>query len=127
MAQPIGKPIQSTTKIFPSGEKNYRQLKCLLHDYSIHIHTVNTYTHSNRRCFIGSYRRQRSPDVEPPSVDRDNRTVMCMQLSARVSNRDLEDFFSRAGVVSLSLLLSTLLPFLLAEFFLCTLPFLPGS
>ena len=85
-----------------------------------------TYTHCNRRCFIGSYRRQRSPDVEPPSVDRDNRTVMCMQLSARVSNRDLEDFFSRAGVVSLSPSLYS--PFLSpGGIFLCTLPFLPGS
>lgn len=40
-----------------------------------------------------------SPDPEPPSEDRDHRTVMCMQLSARVTSKELENFFGKIGQV----------------------------
>ena len=41
----------------------------------------------------------RSPDVEPPSEERDKRTVMCMQLSAHVGPSELEEFFQKVGQV----------------------------
>ena len=40
-----------------------------------------------------------SPDPEPPNEDRDRRTVMCMQLSARVGPKELEEFFQQVGQV----------------------------
>jgi len=40
-----------------------------------------------------------SPEPEPPSEDRDRRTVMCMQLSARVGPKELEEFFQKVGQV----------------------------
>ena len=40
-----------------------------------------------------------SPDVEPPSEERDKRTVMCMQLSAHVGPSELEEFFQKVGQV----------------------------
>lgn len=40
-----------------------------------------------------------SPDPEPPSEERDRRTVMCMQLSARVGPKELEEFFQKVGQV----------------------------
>ena len=47
------------------------------------------------------YRRVggRSPDPEPPSEERDRRTVMCMQLSKFVGPKELEDFFQQVGQV----------------------------
>ena len=47
----------------------------------------------------GPQRRPRSPDPEPPSEERDRRTVMCMQLSARVGRQELLDFFQDVGGV----------------------------
>ena len=44
-------------------------------------------------------RRQRSPDPEPPTEDKDRRTVMCMQLAARVGRDELIEFFKSAGKV----------------------------
>ena len=41
----------------------------------------------------------RSPDIEPPSEDRDKRTVMCMQLSSSVGPSELEEFFQKVGQV----------------------------
>lgn len=38
------------------------------------------------------------PDLTPE--ERDARTVFCMQLSARIRPRDLEEFFSSVGKVS---------------------------
>ena len=43
--------------------------------------------------------RPRSPDPQPPSEDRDKRTVMCMQLAARVGPKELEEFFQKVGQV----------------------------
>ena len=43
--------------------------------------------------------RQRDPDPEPPSEDRDRRTVMCMQLSAKVGPKEMEEFFQKVGQV----------------------------
>jgi len=40
-----------------------------------------------------------SPEPKPPSEDWDRRTVMCMQLSARVSPKELEEFFQKVGQV----------------------------
>ncbi|CAL1539372.1 unnamed protein product [Lymnaea stagnalis] len=41
--------------------------------------------------------RQREPELTPE--ERDVRTVFCMQLSARIRPRDLEEFFSSVGKV----------------------------
>jgi len=35
--------------------------------------------------------------MEEPSEERDKRTVMCMQLAARVGKRELEEFFESTG------------------------------
>ena len=40
-----------------------------------------------------------SPEPEIPSEDRDRRTVMCMQLAARVGPSQLEEFFQKVGQV----------------------------
>lgn len=40
--------------------------------------------------------------------ERDARTVFCMQLAARIRPRDLEDFFSAVGKVTLFSLLVSL-------------------
>ena len=48
---------------------------------------------------LGPPARRPSPNAEPPSEDRDRRTVMCMQLSAKVSPKDLEEFFQKVGQV----------------------------
>lgn len=48
----------------------------------------------------GPVKRNRSPDPEPPSEDKDRRTVMCMQLAAKVGRDELIDFFKSAGKVS---------------------------
>ena len=45
------------------------------------------------------YRRERSPVLTPE--ERDARTVVCMQLAARIKSRDLEEFFSSVGKVCL--------------------------
>ena len=42
----------------------------------------------------------RGPDPEMTPEERDARTVFCMQLSARIRPRDLEEFFSSVGKVS---------------------------
>lgn len=42
-------------------------------------------------------KRQKTPELTPE--ERDARTVFCMQLSARIRPRDLEDFFSAVGKV----------------------------
>lgn len=39
----------------------------------------------------------RSPEQEEPSEERDKRTVMCMQLGARVGKHELEEFFGSMG------------------------------
>lgn len=44
----------------------------------------------------------REPELTPE--ERDIRTVFCMQLSARIRPRDLEEFFSAVGKVMLHLL-----------------------
>ncbi|XP_065915314.1 RNA-binding protein 39-like isoform X2 [Dysidea avara] len=41
--------------------------------------------------------KQPSPEMEEPSEERDKRTVMCMQLAARVGKRELEEFFASTG------------------------------
>lgn len=43
--------------------------------------------------------------------ERDARTVFCMQLAARIRPRDLEEFFSAVGKVSIALYLKNLLGF----------------
>ncbi len=48
---------------------------------------------------FGPMRRPRSPDPEPPTEDKDRRTVMCMQLAANVDRDVLIDFFKPAGKV----------------------------
>ena len=40
-----------------------------------------------------------SPEPELPSEDRDRRTVMCMQLAAKVGPKHLEEFFQKVGQV----------------------------
>lgn len=44
-------------------------------------------------------RRSPSPPKELPLEERDQRTVFCMQLAARVRQNDIEEFFSNAGKV----------------------------
>lgn len=44
-----------------------------------------------------SRERRNEPDLTPE--ERDSRTVFCMQLSARIRPRDLEEFFSSVGKV----------------------------
>ncbi|XP_025114772.1 RNA-binding protein 39-like isoform X1 [Pomacea canaliculata] len=51
-----------------------------------------------RRGFSKSPLRQSMPEITPE--ERDARTVICMQLSARIRARDLEEFFSSVGKVS---------------------------
>lgn len=53
----------------------------------------------------GPVKRGRSPDPEPPSEDRDRRTVMCMQLAAKVGRDELIEFFKSAGKVLLTLIM----------------------
>ena len=43
------------------------------------------------------HRRPPSPEQEEPSEERDKRTVMCMQLGARVGKHELEEFFAGMG------------------------------
>lgn len=53
-------------------------------------------------CTIMYVRRRvggRSPDPEPPSEEKDRRTVMCMQLAAFVGPKELEEFFQKVGQV----------------------------
>lgn len=45
----------------------------------------------------------REPELTPE--ERDVRTVFCMQLSARIRPRDLEEFFSSVGKVIVFMLL----------------------
>ena len=47
----------------------------------------------------------REPPQEMTPEERDARTVFCMQLSARIRPRDLEEFFSSVGVVCILLLM----------------------
>ena len=42
---------------------------------------------------------RRLPEPELTPEERDQRTVFCMQLSARIRARDLEEFFSAVGKV----------------------------
>ena len=42
------------------------------------------------------------PEYEMTPEERDARTVFCMQLSARIRPRDLEEFFSSVGKVCLT-------------------------
>lgn len=42
-------------------------------------------------------KKEKTPDLTPE--ERDQRTVFCMQLSARIRPRDLEDFFTAVGRV----------------------------
>ena len=42
----------------------------------------------------------REPPADLTPEERDARTVFCMQLSARIRPRDLEEFFSSVGLVS---------------------------
>ena len=44
----------------------------------------------------------KSPELTPE--ERDARTVFCMQLSARIRPRDLEDFFTAVGKVKIRFL-----------------------
>ncbi|KAI8149312.1 hypothetical protein BJV82DRAFT_642019 [Fennellomyces sp. T-0311] len=44
-------------------------------------------------------RRARSPSPPIPEEVRDRRTIFVMQLAARLTSRELEDFFSQAGKV----------------------------
>lgn len=41
--------------------------------------------------------RAPSPEQEEPSEERDKRTVMCMQLAAKVGKHELEEFFASLG------------------------------
>ena len=41
----------------------------------------------------------RSPEPDMPSEDRDRRTVMVMQLAAKVNPQVLEEFFQKVGQV----------------------------
>ncbi|KAK0044455.1 RNA-binding protein 39 [Biomphalaria pfeifferi] len=50
-----------------------------------------------KRTEIPRVERQREPELTPE--ERDIRTVFCMQLSARIRPRDLEEFFSSVGKV----------------------------
>ncbi|OTF77165.1 RNA-binding protein 39-like protein, partial [Euroglyphus maynei] len=45
------------------------------------------------------HRRTPSPPKELPLEERDQRTVFCMQLAARVRQSDIDEFFSNAGKV----------------------------
>jgi RNA-binding protein 23/39 len=56
-----------------------------------------TRSRSSRRDYSSTRKRERSPELTPE--ERDQRTVFCMQLSARIRPRDLEEFFSQVGKV----------------------------
>lgn len=47
------------------------------------------------------YCREPPQDLTPE--ERDARTVFCMQLSARIRPRDLEEFFSSVGEVGVEM------------------------
>jgi RNA-binding protein 39 len=47
----------------------------------------------------------REPPQDLTPEERDARTVFCMQLSARIRPRDLEEFFSSVGEVRAFLML----------------------
>lgn len=53
----------------------------------------------SRPITLGPPAKRPSPNAEPPSQERDRRTVMCMQLSAKASPQDLEEFFQKVGQV----------------------------
>lgn len=56
----------------------------------------------NRRSPLHERPRHRSPSPikeELPIEERDQRTVFCMQLAARVRQRDIEEFFTQVGKV----------------------------
>ena len=66
------------------------------------------YTATLSCCFLGnlfSYyiiickNFRKSPESELPPEERDNRTVMCMQLAAKVTHQELTDFFAKIGQV----------------------------
>ena len=42
----------------------------------------------------------RSPEPDMPTEDRDRRTVMVMQLAAKVTPKELEEFFQKVGQVN---------------------------
>lgn len=44
-------------------------------------------------------RRARSPSPPVPEEERDRRTIFVTQLAARLTSRELEDFFVQAGRV----------------------------
>ena len=49
-------------------------------------------------CYYYSNNRAPSPpEDDEPSEERDKRTVMCMQLAARVGKHELEEFFASLG------------------------------
>lgn len=49
--------------------------------------------------YVGFFSLFRQPGPELTPEERDARTVFCMQLSARIRPRDLEEFFSSVGKV----------------------------
>lgn len=56
------------------------------------IHLVQHYISTHCSC--------RHPEPEMSPEERDARTIFCMQLSAKIRPRDLEEFFSSVGKVS---------------------------
>ena len=46
---------------------------------------------------LNCHYRAPSPEQEEPSEERDKRTVMCMQLAAKVGKHELEEFFTSMG------------------------------
>jgi len=59
--------------------------------------TLSRNRHSKESSSVKANRREKSPELTPE--ERDIRTVLCMQLAAKIRPRDLEEFFSRVGKV----------------------------
>lgn len=67
--------------------------------YGRHSNSQEGASSPSRPITLGPPAKRPSPNAEPPSQDRDRRTVMCMQLSAKASPQDLEEFFQKVGQV----------------------------
>lgn len=67
--------------------------------YGKHSNSQEGASSPSRPITLGPPAKRPSPNAEPPSQERDRRTVMCMQLSAKASPQDLEEFFQKVGQV----------------------------
>ncbi len=100
----IGKPCLVVDKARNKRDRDQERHQCT----SMHLidlyHAALLFNTSNFNTIFKSKnpcRRVGGRDNEPeiPTEDRDRRTVMCMQLAAKVGPRHLEEFFQKVGQV----------------------------